>query len=146
MRIAHTYARASLLLIPATMADAAPNAAALPLKMEDAFQQPAAAPAMKLPHLTPRPPPPLPSKEDLGDLNKQSLAVLQEMCRDYRDKAQLVARLYGEAEPPGKAAEVRGRADVCGACAAAVPRAPRLRHVACSARVRERCHFATFQS
>jgi hypothetical protein len=109
------------------MADAAPPAA-LPRKMDDAFQPPkAAARVLPLPQLLPRPPPPLPSKEELGDLSKHSLAVLQEMCRDYElpvsgRKAQLVARLYGEAEPPGKAPEVRGRADICLACAAAAAR------------------------
>jgi hypothetical protein len=136
------------------MADAAPAAAALPQKMDNVFQQ-APARATQLPNLTPRPPPPLPSKEDLGDLSKQSLAVLQELCRDYElpvsgRKAQLVARLYGEAEPPGKAAEVRGRADACCACAAAAPRAlrlrQRLRHVVCSARLCVRAAIlATFQ-
>jgi hypothetical protein len=65
-----------------------------------------------LPVLTPRLPPPLPPKSEMGDLTQSSLAELKEICRVYErpvsgTKAQLIARLYGEPVPPGRAPEVR---------------------------------------
>ena len=67
-----------------------------------------------LPVLTPAPPPPLPSNAELGDLSTRSVGELKAMCREYGltvsgKKANLVARLYGEPEPPGPPPVVRPR-------------------------------------
>ena len=72
--------------------------------------QPAAR--VQLPCLTPRAPPPLPPKAELGDLSTRSADELKALCRTYGltvsgRKAQLVARLYGEPVPPGPPAVVR---------------------------------------
>ena len=81
-----------------------------------AAAQPSAAPRFPLPNLTPRPPPPLPPADELGNLAAMSCETLKEMCREYElkvsgTKPQLIARLRQEPEPAGKAPKVRPRGE-----------------------------------
>ena len=71
-------------------------------------------PCTKVPVLTPAPPPPPPSRAEFGDLSACSVGELKELCRAHGlpvggKKANLVARLYGEPEPPGPPPVVRPR-------------------------------------